>query len=59
MLEDDGVGFVAPAGGGMGLKGMRERLAALGGDLSLGARPGGGTRLEAAIPRVGVADAVA
>jgi signal transduction histidine kinase len=43
----------------MGLKGMRERLAALGGDLSLGARAGGGTRLEAAIPRVGVADAVA
>jgi two-component system sensor histidine kinase UhpB len=58
-LEDDGVGFVAGSGGGMGLKGMRERLAALGGDLSLGARPGGGTRLEAAIPRVGVADAVA
>lgn len=58
-LEDDGVGFVAGNGGGMGLKGMRERLAALGGDLSLGARSGGGTRLEAAIPRVGVADAVA
>jgi signal transduction histidine kinase len=30
---------------------MRERLAALDGGLSLGARPGGGTRLAAIIPR--------
>ena len=32
-------GFVADGGGGMGLKGMRERLAALDGELRLGARP--------------------
>jgi len=58
-LEDDGTGLVADGGGGMGIKGMRERLGALGGDLGLGARAGGGTRLEATIPRVGVAEPVA
>jgi two-component system sensor histidine kinase UhpB len=51
-VEDDGVGFSAIGSGGLGLKGMRERLAALGGSLSLAARPGGGTLLSAKIPRV-------
>ena len=51
-VEDDGRGMDAPAdGGGMGLKGMRERLAALSGSLALDTRPGGGTRLAAMIPR--------
>jgi len=58
-VEDDGVGLVAPGGDGMGLKGMRERLAALGGEMRLSPRPGGGTRLEAVIPRARVADGVA
>ena len=58
-VEDDGVGFTARGGGGMGLKGMRERLAALNGEFSLAARPGGGTRLEAVIPRAAVIEAVA
>jgi two-component system sensor histidine kinase UhpB len=58
-VEDDGVGFVTQSGGGMGLKGMRERLSALNGELRLGVRPGGGTRLEAMIPRAGVSEAVA
>jgi signal transduction histidine kinase len=53
------VGFVAQGGGGMGLKGMRERLSALNGELRLGVRPGGGTRIEAMIPRAGVSEAVA
>lgn len=50
-VEDDGTGMAAdtPAGG-LGLKGMRERLAALSGTLSLAQRPGGGTRLCAEIP---------
>ncbi len=50
-VEDNGIGFTDTGGGGMGLKGMRERLAALDGRLTLGARPGGGTRLVAVIPR--------
>ena len=50
-LEDDGVGFSDAAGTeGMGLKGMRERLAPLGGVLTLSPRAGGGARLEAEIP---------
>jgi two-component system, NarL family, sensor histidine kinase UhpB len=52
-LEDDGVGLAADSlmHGGLGLKGMRERLANLSGTLRLGPRPGGGTRLAADIPR--------
>ena len=49
-VEDDGIGFTDTGGGGMGLKGMRERLVALNGRLTLGARPGGGTLLAAVIP---------
>jgi two-component system sensor histidine kinase UhpB len=51
ILEDDGTGL--SDGGdaeGMGLKGMRERLAVLGGALTLSPRAGGGARLEARIP---------
>jgi two-component system sensor histidine kinase UhpB len=50
LVEDDGVGFRDASAGGLGLKGMRERLAALGGSLSVSARSGGGTRLAARIP---------
>jgi len=50
IVEDDGVGFAAIDGGGLGLKGMRERLASLSGSLMLSTRPGGGTRLAAAMP---------
>ena len=56
-VDDDGVGLAGDANGnagfannGLGLKGMRERLASLDGKLSLSARPGGGTRLTAKIP---------
>jgi two-component system sensor histidine kinase UhpB len=51
-VEDDGVGLSTMNSGGLGLKGMRERLAALGGSLNLAGRPGGGTLLSAEIPRV-------
>lgn len=52
LVEDDGRGFMEADGGGMGLKGMRERLSALSGSMALGALPGGGTRLTAMIPHL-------
>jgi two-component system sensor histidine kinase UhpB len=52
LVEDDGRGFMEAEGGGMGLKGMRERLSTLSGSMVLGARPGGGTRLMAVIPHL-------
>jgi len=56
-VRDDGVGFdpAAPAGngpgGGFGLAGMLERLAAHGGTLTVEAAPGQGTTVAAALPR--------
>ena len=56
-VRDDGVGFdpEAPArngsGGGFGLAGMRERLGAHGGTLTVEAAPGQGTTVAAALPR--------
>ena len=52
-IDNDGK---APSGGdsaigtGSGITGMRERAAALGGDLSAGFRPGGGFRVSALLP---------
>jgi signal transduction histidine kinase len=52
-VEDDGVGLgEAPRNAGghhYGIVGMRERMAALGGTLTLGPRSGGGTRLQARV----------
>jgi signal transduction histidine kinase len=56
VVEDDGRGFAveplaAPnEGRGWGLAGMRERVALLGGTLSVTSRPQSGTRVSAAIP---------
>jgi PAS domain S-box-containing protein len=50
-VSDDGRGFdpeATPAG--MGTRGMRERVRALGGDLAVESRPGGGTRVTAEVP---------
>jgi signal transduction histidine kinase len=52
---DDGRGAVPPAGDGRmgsghGLIGMRERVAAFGGDLQVGPCPGGGFRVAARLP---------
>jgi two-component system sensor histidine kinase UhpB len=59
-VEDDGIGISSSQeSSGMGLKGMRERLAALNGRLALGARPGGGTRLTAVIPKTRAKEVVA
>jgi signal transduction histidine kinase len=52
-VEDDGVG-VAGAPMGSGLRGLRDRLDALGGSLSIGARAEGGTTLLAIVPAAGV-----
>lgn len=51
MVRDDGVGC-AGAGrpGGMGLVSMRERAAALGGALTIGPGPGGGTDVRCRLP---------
>jgi signal transduction histidine kinase len=57
FIEDDGQGFdVKEVAGrqvperGMGLLGMRERVASLGGKFSIRSRPGRGTRLTIEIP---------
>ena len=41
------LGTVSP---GAGLRNMQERVASLGGSLTIDAAPGGGTRITAAIP---------
>jgi signal transduction histidine kinase len=53
QVDDDGVGVgdrEADVEAGNGIAGMRERAAALGGDLTAGPRPGGGFRVRASLP---------
>jgi signal transduction histidine kinase len=54
-VHDDGVGFdqaatVAAAGGGLGLRAMAERVAALGGSLAVESAPGEGTTIAVEVP---------
>jgi signal transduction histidine kinase len=49
VVGDDGVGGADPAGG-TGLRGLADRLEALGGTLELDSPPGGGTRVTAELP---------
>ncbi|MGH8944746.1 MAG: sensor histidine kinase, partial [Acidimicrobiia bacterium] len=49
-VDDDGRGVPARPGDGHGITGMRERVAALGGDIYAGPKPGGGFRVEGRIP---------
>jgi len=52
VIEDDGAGFDQRTvrGGGVGLIGMRERLALLDGRLEIESRPGAGTTVVAEVP---------
>jgi signal transduction histidine kinase len=49
-VSDDGNGAPALSGGGHGIAGMRERVAALGGELRAGPRPQGGFQVWARLP---------
>jgi len=51
-IEDDGRGFEVGARGrpGQGLRNLRERTEALGGDLQIKSRPGEGTTVRIRLP---------
>ena len=49
-VDDDGRGFQAASGLGLGLVGARERAASLSGSFSVESAPGRGTRLRAVLP---------
>ena len=49
VVTDDGIGGADPEGGS-GLRGLKDRVEALGGRLLLEPREGGGTRLTAELP---------
>ncbi|GIG67041.1 sensor histidine kinase [Phytomonospora endophytica] len=49
-VSDDGGGFDTATAAGYGLRGMRERFAALGGGLAVESRPGTGTTVRGELP---------
>ena len=49
-IEDNGVGIPDQPSLGLGLLGMKERVQALGGTISIGRRDGGGARVAASLP---------
>jgi signal transduction histidine kinase len=50
-VRDDGPGLAADlAAAGQGLTNMRDRLAAVGGELTIASEPGGGTAVSGVIP---------
>ena len=51
-VQDDGSGFDTTLTRGLGLLGMEERVRHLGGDFQIDSRPGRGTLVKAALPRV-------
>jgi signal transduction histidine kinase len=52
VIEDDGRGFESDENSraGLGLVGMRERMALIGGRLAVESAPGGGTTIVAEVP---------
>jgi two-component system, NarL family, sensor histidine kinase UhpB len=52
VIGDDGIGFdvASNGGGGLGLKGMRERLSAVDGTLQITSTPGNGTQIRLRLP---------
>lgn len=53
-IQDDGVGLQPVASGGFGLRSMRERVDALGGQMAVESEPGLGTTLAVSLPLYGV-----
>ncbi len=51
LLEDNGNGFCVGDNAGFGLQGMKERTAALGGQLEINSNPGDGCKITARFPR--------
>jgi signal transduction histidine kinase len=49
VIADDGMGGADPSRSS-GLRGLRDRIEALGGSLAVDSPPGGGTRVMAALP---------
>jgi signal transduction histidine kinase len=49
-VQDDGAGFEPGAGGHLGLRGMRERAALLGGSVEVESQPGAGATITAHLP---------
>ena len=58
VVDDDGQGITDNRRSGVGLHSMRERAAELGGRCDIGQRPGGGTRVYAALPIRALQDTV-
>lgn len=50
MVLDDGGGYAGNANGGSGLRNLRSRAERLGGEFTIGPRPGGGTALRWVVP---------
>lgn len=55
IVADDGRGLAAGSAPGNGIRGMRERVASVGGRLTIGPSAEGGVRVEAEVPLEGVA----
>ena len=50
VVRDDGPGFDVADRYGRGLRNMRDRIEAIGGELTVDARPGSGTRVSGTLP---------
>ncbi len=57
VVADDGTGFGSNGTPGTGLQGLADRMAAVGGSMSVDSTPGRGTRLTATLPLTGSDDA--